>query len=101
MGKLTGAPGNVVGLDLVEDAGGALLAVHLVDAADQHVELARQAVAELLNGRDLLLCADEAGDGPRALEEQGRELLGNLAVAAEDEDVVGAGHVGQLDESDV
>lgn len=89
---LTGAPGDVVGLHLVEDGAGAGVAVDVGDAADQDVELAGEAGAELLNGRGLLLGADDAGDGPGALEEQRGEHLGDLAVAAEDEDVVGAGH---------
>jgi len=89
---LTGTPGDVVGLHLVQDGAGAGVAVDVGDAADQDVELAREAGAELLNGRSLLLGADDAGDGPGALEQQRGEHLGDLAVAAEDEDVVGAGH---------
>lgn len=85
---LTGAPCNVVWVDLVEDAGGLVLAVDVFDAADEDAEAAGEAGAEPLDGGDLVLLADDAGDGPGALEEQGGEELGDFAVAAEDEDVV-------------
>lgn len=87
-GERTGAPGDVVGLHLGQDAGGLLLVGDVLDAADEDVELARLPRAELLDGGDLLLGADDAGDGPRALEEERGEELGDLAVAAEDEDVM-------------
>lgn len=88
-----GAPEDIVGLDLVEDALGLRLALDLLDAADQDVELALEALAELLDGGDLLLGADDAGDGPRLLEQDWGQQLADLAVAAEDEDVLAHGDV--------
>lgn len=89
---LTGTPRNVVGLDLGKHGGGLVLAADILNAVDEHVELAWQAATELLNGGNLLLLADDAGDGPRAAEEQRGQLLGDFAVAAEDEDVVRSRH---------
>lgn len=58
---------------------------HVSDAADQNTELAWQILAKLLNGGSLLLGADHAGDGPGALQQQWGEELGDLAVAADEE----------------
>jgi hypothetical protein len=85
------APEDIVGLDLVEDALGLRLALYLLDAADEDVELALQALPELFDGGDLLLCADDAGDGPRLLEQDWCQQLADLAVAAEYEDVLAHG----------
>lgn len=84
----TSAPRNVVGLDFCQNVLGLLLAGDVLDALDEHVKRAGEPGAELLNGWRLLLLADDAGDGPCAAEQQRRELLGNVAVAAEDEDVM-------------
>ena len=43
--------------------------------------------------------AGDRGDGPGALEEEGGEELGDLAVAAEDEDVTRSRHFGDLKSS--
>lgn len=89
---LTCTPRDVVRLHVLEDGGRAFLAGDIGDTADQHVELARQVLGELLDGGSLILGADDAGDGPRPLQEQWGEQLGNLAVAADEEDVMGGGH---------
>lgn len=81
-------PEDVVGLDLVQDALGLGLALYLLDAADEDIELALEALAELLDCRDLLLSANNAGDGPRLLEQDWSYQLANLAVAAEYENVL-------------
>lgn len=86
--QLTCTPCNVVGLDFVEDLQSVVLAGDVLNAADEDIELAWKAGTELLNGRDLILSANDAGDGPRAVEQKGCHELGNLAVAAEEENVV-------------
>ena len=86
--RLTSTPGNVVGLHLVQDASGLVLAGDVVDAGNKNIELAGLACAELLDGCDLLLGSDDAGDGPGALQEKRRQELRNLAVATEKEDVM-------------
>jgi hypothetical protein len=86
--KHTGAPGNVVRLHLVQDALGLVLGRDILDAADENIELAGKTGTELLNGWNLLRGADDTGDGPGALEQEGSEVLSDVAVAAEDEDVV-------------
>lgn len=64
------------------------LALDLLNAADEDVELALEALAELLDGGHLLLGADNAGHGPRLLEQDWGYQLANLAVAAEYENVL-------------
>jgi hypothetical protein len=61
---------------------------HFLDAADEDVEFARVTGSQVLDGGDLFLGADEAGDGPGALEEKGGEELGDFAVTADEENVV-------------
>lgn len=80
-------PYDVVWPDLVQNGLCLGLGLDVLDAADEDVELALQALAELLDRGDLLLCADDAGDRPRFLQQEGCQQLGDLAVAAEDEDV--------------
>lgn len=79
---LTGTPGNVIGVDLVQDARCLFLRVNGLDAAHEHLQFAGEAGAELLDRGDLLFFADDAGYGPGALEEEGGEELGDFAVAA-------------------
>lgn len=82
------APDHVVGLYLVENALGLRFALDIFNTADQNVQSTLLALAELLDGRDLLLSTDNAGDGPRLPQQDGRQNLRDLAVAAEDEDVL-------------
>lgn len=85
----TSAPDYIVWLDLVQDALGLGLGLDFFDAANQDIEPALLlALAQLLDGGDLLLGADDAGNGPGLLKEERREELADLAVAAEDEDVL-------------
>lgn len=79
---LTGTPGNVIRVDLVQDARCFFLRVDGRDAADEHLQFAGEAGAELLDVGDLLFFANDAGYGPGALEEEGGEKLGDFAVAA-------------------
>ncbi|KAI9158179.1 hypothetical protein HJFPF1_06170 [Paramyrothecium foliicola] len=74
-------------LDLVEDTGGVILGVDFLEAADQDIELAGLPSAQLLDSRRLLLGADDAGDRPRALQQERRQELGDLAVAANEENM--------------
>lgn len=80
--------GNVVWLDVLEDLGSLVLRSNVLDAGDEDIELARLAGAETLDGRDLVLSADDAGDGPGTLEEERGQQLGDLAVATDEKDVV-------------
>ncbi|GKT87351.1 isopenicillin N synthase and related dioxygenase [Colletotrichum tofieldiae] len=83
---------NGVGLHLIQDGLGFGLVGDVLNAPHEYVELAGLAGAELLDGRNLLLCADDARDGPGLLEEERGQKLRDLAVAAEDENV--SAHVG-------
>lgn len=65
-----------------------VLAGDVFNTADEDIELAWEAGTELLNSRNLLLRANHAGDSPRAVKQKGCHELGNLAVAAEEENVV-------------
>lgn len=84
----TGAPGDVVGLHLVQDALGLVLGRDILDAADENIELSGKTDTKLLNGWNLLRSTDDTGDGPGALKQEGSKVLSDVAVAAEDEDVV-------------
>lgn len=59
-----GTPYDIVWLDFVEDGLGLRLGLDFFNAADKYVEFALQALAKLLDGGDLLLGADNAGDRP-------------------------------------
>lgn len=78
----TSTPGDIVSVDLVQDARCLFLRVDGLDAAHEHLQFAGEAGAELLDRRDLLFFADDAGYGPGALEEDGGEELGDFAMAA-------------------
>lgn len=91
----TSAPGDVIGLHLVQDALGLVLRRDILNAADENVELSGKTGTKLLNGWNLLRGTDDTGDGPGALEQEGSEVLSDVAVAAEDEDVV-RGHFAVL-----
>lgn len=83
----TSTPDHVVRLHLIEDALGLRFALDIFNTADQHVQSALLALAELLNGGDLVLGADDAGDGPGFAQQNGRQKLRDPAVTAENEDV--------------
>lgn len=78
----TSTPGDIVRVDLVQDARCLFLRVNGLDATHQDLQFAGEAGAELLDRGDLLFFADDAGYGPGALEEEGGEELGDFAVAA-------------------
>lgn len=88
----TCGPDDVIGFDVIEDFGSLLLVGNFVETMDACLELSRPTDGEFLNGGRLLGGADEAGDGPGLLEEEGGKQLGDFAVAADDEDVVWGGH---------
>lgn len=80
-------PYNVVWLDLFKDGLCLGVGLDVLNASDENVELALQALTELLDGGDLLLGADNAGDRPGLLQQERRKELGDLPMATEDENV--------------
>lgn len=77
--------------DLIQDRLGVGLAFHILNATDQDIELARIGfldLAELLYRGHLLLGANDAGNIPRAAEEERGEQLGNFAMTAKDKDMM-------------
>lgn len=60
-------PNDVVWFDLFEDGLCLGFGLDVLNAADENVELALQALAELLDGGDLLFGADDASDRPGLL----------------------------------
>lgn len=66
----------------------------VLQAADENVQVTSGVLGrtrgrrEGLDGGDLVGVADYAGDVPGAAEEEGGQELGDLAVSAEEEDVV-------------
>lgn len=74
-------------MDCIQDLLCIIGTLHIVETGNENIQLALAAVAEFEDFLLVVGIAHDAGDIPGAVEEEWGEMEGNLAVAAEEEDL--------------